>query len=530
MLKSFFLVCILFCSVLTRGQLTKSGGHLKPEQAVMDIRHYTLTLDVSPETESYKGSVEITLNQLSSSPVLLFNLDNRFTISKITVNGKQKTFTHADGMISIPGSPDYSPGKILVKIEYGGQPMIAKNPPWDGGIQWTKDSLGRPWIAMSCQSDGAQIFFPCKDHPSDEPNEGADLIITVPKGLVVAGPGVLIKTSSSGKKSTFHWKTNYTISNYCIVFNIGHYKVLTRSYTSVLGNKIPMQYYVLDYNLSKADKLLDLLVRSTQVLEKYFGEYPWANEKIGVGETPHLGMEHQTMIAYGNKYRYTKVGSVDFDWLLTHEFGHEWWANKVSNKDWAHMWIQEGICSFGDALFTEEFGGRQAYLDRMKKTAIQTRNKLPVVQGEEVDSRQTYQPDIYGKGAFFMHTLRFVLGDSVFFPALKGFVTDPKYTYDNMVTTADLMNYFNTACRKNLRPLFDLFLYTTDKLEINVKETGLNKYTISFNNMDMDLPLEVQTSTGRQKFIVGKKPIEINSDSFPVIDPDWYYLKKVVSE
>ena len=129
-----------------------------------------------------------------------------------------------------------------------------------------------------------------------------------------------------------------------------------------------------------------------------------------------------------------------------------------------------------------------------------------------------------------MHTLRFVLGDSVFFPALKGFVTDPKYTYDNMVTTADLMNYFNTACRKNLRPLFDLFLYTTDKLEINVKETGLNKYTISFKNMDMDLPLEVQTSTGRQKFIVGKKPIEINSDSFPVIDPDWYYLKKVVSE
>jgi aminopeptidase N len=527
----FLLVCCTFLFVFTSGaQVSVSGGHLKPEQAVMDIRHYTLSLEVSPETQSYKGFTEITLNLLSPSPLLIFNLDNRFTISKIAVNGKQQSFKHENGLISIPGSPDFPSGKLLVKIDYGGKPMIAKNPPWDGGIQWTTDSLGRPWIAMSCQSDGAQIFFPCKDHPSDEPNEGADLIITVPKGLVVAGPGLLIKTSTSGNKSTFHWKTNYTISNYCILFNAGYYKLVSRSYTTVLGNKVPMQYYVLDYNQPKADKLLDLFERSTHMLEKYFGEYPWVKEKIAIAETPHLGMEHQTMIAYGNKYRYTKVGNVDFDWLLQHEFGHEWWANKVSNKDWAHMWIQEGICSFGDALFYQDFGGRQAYLDRMKNIAIHTQNKLPVVQGVEVDSRQTYQPDIYGKGAFFMHTLRYVIGDSIFFPALKGFATDPKYTYDNMVTTEDVMNYFNTASRKNLKPLFDLFLYTTDRLTINIKQTGLNTYLISFMNMDMTLPLEVQTSAGRQKLMVNKTPVEIKSDSLPVIDPDCYYLKKIVIE
>ena len=526
-------ICILFSvtwSLVLSAQVTVSGGHLKPEQALMDIRHYTVSLEVSPEKQSYKGFAEISLNLASSSGMLVFNLDNRFTISRVTVNGKQKSYTHENGLIHIPGNPDFPQGQLLVRIDYGGQPMIAKNPPWDGGIQWAKDSLGRPWIAMSCQTDGAQIFFPCKDHPSDEPNEGADLIITVPKGLVVAGPGLLVKTSSSGKKSTFHWKTNYTISNYCILFNVGNYKVVTRTYTTVLGNKVPMQYYVLDYNLPKADKLLDLFERSTHMLEKYFGEYPWAKEKMAIAETPHLGMEHQTMIAYGNKYRYTKVGDVDFDWLLHHEFGHEWWANKVSNKDWAHMWIQEGICSFGDALFTEDFGGRQAYLDRMKNAAIRTQNKLPVVQGEEVDSRQTYQPDIYGKGAFFMHTLRFVIGDSIFFPALKGFATDPKYTYDNMVTTDDVMNYFNTASRKNLKPLFDLFIYSTDKLTINLKQTGLNTYLISFLNMDMTLPLEVQTSSGKQRIMVDKKPVEISSDSFPVIDPDCYYLKKIVFE
>ena len=525
----FLLLCIISAS-LSFGQKEASGGHLKPEQAIMDIRHYTVSLDVSPESQSYKGFTEIQLILASSAPLLLFDLDNRFTISRITVNGKQKTFTHEKGLIRIPGDPEYPAGKILVRIDYGGEPMIAKNPPWDGRIQWAKDSLGRAWIAMSCEEDGAKIFFPCKDHPSDEPNEGADLIITVPRGLVVAGPGLLIKSSSSGKTSTYHWKTNYTINNYCIVFNVGNYVVVKRTYTTINGNKVPMEFYVLDYNAPKADKLLELLDRTAKLLEKYFGEYPFVKEKIGIAETPHLGMEHQTMNAYGNKYRYTKVGDVDFDWLLTHEFGHEWWANKISNKDWAHMWIQEGICSFGDALFTEDYGGKQAYLDRMKNNAIRAENKLPIVQGEEIDSHQVYQPDIYGKGALFMHTLRYVMGDSIFFAAIKGFATDPKYTYDNFVTTNDLMLYFNTASRKNLRPLFDLYLYSTEKLDIQVKQNTLNSYLISLGNIDMDLPMEIITSSGRQKIMLNKKPIQVTSTTQPVIDPDGYYLKSILMD
>jgi aminopeptidase N len=528
MLKYIFLLSAMMMVSLVYAQKQVSGGPLKPEQAVMDIRHYTLSLDVMPESQSYNGFTEIELILTSSSPLLVFDLDNHFTITRITVNGKQKSFTHENGLIKIPGDPAYPSGKMVVRIDYGGKPMIAANPPWDGGIQWATDSLGRPWIAMSCQSDGADIFFPCKDHPSDEPNEGADMYITVPKGLVVAGPGLLVKTSNSGKKSTFHWKTNYTISNYCILFNIAKYVVVSRSYVTVNGNKVPMEFYVVDYNLPKAEKHLDLLVRSSRLLEKYFGEYPWVREKIGIAETPHLGMEHQSMNAYGNKYRYTKIGEVDFDWLLHHEYGHEWWANKVTNKDWAHMWIQEGICSFGDALFTEDYGGRQAYLDRMKMNAINAQNKLPIVQGEVEDSRQAYISDIYGKGALFMHTLRYVLGDSVFFPALKGFVTDPKYTYDNFVTTNDLMLYFNTASKKNLKPLFDLYIYSTGKLEIHIKQSKLKTWLISLQNIDMALPVEIITSAGKQTLMLDKKTIQVLSESLPIVDPDGYYLKKII--
>ncbi|HSF45746.1 MAG TPA: M1 family metallopeptidase [Chitinophagaceae bacterium] len=529
-MRKIILLILVATGLAAEAQKLASGGPLKPEQANMDIRHYTLSLDVVPETSSYSGFTEIDLILANGAPVILFDLDNAFTVTRVNVNGKPKTFDHKDGLLRINSDPAFPAGKQKVKIEYGGKPHVAVRPPWDGGIQWSKDSLGRWWIAQSCQEDGADLFFPCKDHPSDEPNEGADMFITVPKGMVVAGPGILQKVSSKGKKSTYHWKTNYTISNYCILFNAGSYAVEKRTYTSVDGNKIPMEYYVLDYNKHRASYHLDLLERSTKMLEKYFGEYPWAKEKIGIAETPHLGMEHQTMNAYGNQYRYSKVGSVDFDWLLHHEFGHEWWANKVSNKDWADMWIQEGICSFGDHLFTEDFGGREAYLKRFRQTAVSTQNKLPIVQGEVVDSRQAYHGDIYGKGALFMHTLRYVLGDEVFFPALRSFATDPKYTYDNLVVTGDVLKHFNAASGKDLAPLFKLFIYSTDKLWISVKQVTGNSYTLKLDNLDMTIPVEVQTSSGVKKLMLSKKPVSLQSETMPIVDADGYYLKKVSYE
>jgi aminopeptidase N len=241
-------------------------------------------------------------------------------------------------------------------------------------------------------------------------------------------------------------------------------------------------------------------------------------------------MEHQTLIAYGNKYRYTQVGGQDFDWLLTHEFGHEWWANKVTNRDWAHMWIQEGICVFADALYVRDMAGEEAYLERMANISMHTSNKLPIVQGEAIDSDQAYHGDIYGKGALFMHTLRFVIGDDIFFPTLKQLATSPDYTYDNTVTTDDVEALFSKASGKNLKPLFDLFLRTTNKLEISIKQKELTKFSIRLENLDMDLPLDMVTSEGPKRLIAGKTAQEITSTTLPVIDPKVYYLKKVIIE
>jgi aminopeptidase N len=526
-----FVFFFSFLMLQLSAQNLKSGGVLKPEQAIMDIRHYTVALDVDPQQKSINGYAEIDFNLLKPADRLLFDFWHGLTISQLWVNGKTQPYTHTpDDYIKISLPYELPTGKVKVKVAYGGKPAIAERAPWVGGFQWEKDSLGNPWIAITCQGEGAKIYFPCKDHPSDEPNEGADLIITVPKGLVVAGPGILQNVMVKKDKATYHWKTNYTISNYCIVFNVGKYKVVKRTYTTVAGHQVPMEYYVLEQNAAKADHLLDLFEQSCHIQEKYFGEYPWVKEAIRASETPHLGMEHQTNIAYGNKYRYEKVGGKDFDWLLHHEFGHEWWANKVTNRDWAHMWIQEGICSFGDMLATRELAGEEAYQKRMVQTALRTQNKYPIVRGEEVDSDSAYQGDIYGKGAFFMHTLRYIMGDDVFFPTLKKLATDPQYTYDNTVVTADVEKLFSQAYGKSLQPLFHLFLYTTDKLEVYVKQTKDNEYEVKLLNLDMNIPLDIQTDGGLQRIMVGRKEISVKSNSPLLIDPKMFYLKKVVME
>ena len=531
MRKFLFLLYVIFFSVHSYSQNLKSGGVLKPEQAIMDIRHYTIALDVDPEQKSINGYTEIDFNLLQPSSNLLFDFWHGLTISQLWVNGKTQTFTHTnDDYIKIPLTQELSVGKVKVKISYGGKPGIATRPPWTGGFQWEKDGNGNPWISITCQSEGAKIYFPCKDHPSDEPNEGADMIITVPKGLVVAAPGLLLNVNTKKAKSTYHWKTNYTISNYCLVFNIAKYKVTKRIYTTIDGNKVPMEYYVLEENAGKAEHFLDLYEQSCHIQEKYFGEYPWVKEAIRASETPHLGMEHQTNIAYGNKYRYEKLGGKDFDWLLHHEFGHEWWANKVTNRDWAHMWIQEGICSFGDAMATRELAGEDAYLKRMQQTARNTQNKFPIVRGDQVDSDSAYHGDIYGKASFFMHSLRYIMGDDIFFPTLKKLATDPLYTYDNTVVTADVEKLFSGAYGKSLDPLFHLFLYTTDKLEVYVKQTKENEYFVKLLNLDMPIPIDILTDVGIQRIIVSKKGTTISSSATIQIDPKVFYLKKVIIE
>ena len=506
-----------------------SGGKLHPLQAIMDIRHYTIALDVDIAKQSISGSTEVSLNLSKTTDTILLDLIHLYKVTKIKVNNKATTFYQHDDKIFIVSNVGFAVGNQKVFIEYNGIPPVAIKPPWDGGFTWKKDSAGYDWISINIQAEGGKMYFPSKDHPSDEPNEGVDLKITVPSHLVVAGPGLLMNVSTKKNKVTYHWKTNYTISNYCILFNIGKYKVYKDELTTILGNKVPIEYYVLEVDTMHAKKVIATKKRDNQILEKYFGEYPWAKEKIGIAEVPNSGMEHQTMITFDNLFRYKTINGQYYSDNLFHEYAHEWWANKVTNKDWGHMWIQEGIGTYAEALAMLEIGGEPAYDEIIAGHRRNSRNKYAIVPaGDEITEKEVYSGgDIYGKGSFFMHSLRYLIGDEIFFPTLKKLATDPQTTYDNFVTTMDVEKLFSTATGKDLKPFFDFFLRTTNVLDITVKEVGFQKFQIKQNNFFMPLPFEITVNGQTKRTIIPSEGIIVNSSLVPQVDAKGNYLKKV---
>ena len=527
-----FLFSTINLSAQTPGDISymSSGGQLNPLQALMDVRHYTLALDIDIAKQQIEGYVEIDVVLLKATDSILFDLYKGYAIRSVQVDNKKGVFVQQGDSIFIVKANRFTEGRHKIKINYGGSPPIAIRPPWNGGFTWTTDKNGNPWVAINCQSEGAKVYFPCKDHPSDEPNEGVDLLITIPKGLSVAGPGLLQSVKNKGEKATWHWKTNYTISNYCVLFNIGKYKVAKRMFTTIEGNKVPIEFYVLEQDFDKAEKIIDLRERDTKILEKYFGEYPWVKEKIGIAQVPNPGMEHQTMVTYGGKFTFQKVGGQDYSSNLYHEFGHEWWANKITNKDWAHMWIQEGIDTYAEALFFREAAGEKGYDSLMVNITAKVKNLNPLVQSESQGMAQVYNSDIYNKGALFMHSLRYILGDTLFFSTLKKFITDVKYPYNEFFNTDDVTNFFSKQSRRDLKPWFDFYLRTTNRLAFEIQKVELNTYKIGINNSPIDLQLEILTADGLStvKVKAGRnEPLRINSKTQPVIDPRGWYFKKV---
>jgi len=506
-----------------------SGGKLHPLQAIMDITHYTIALDIDIANRSFKGSTEVNLNLSEKTNTILLDLIHFYTITQIKVNNKVVAFEQKEDKIFINSANGFERGNQKVLVEYNGIPPVAIKPPWDGGFTWSKDSNGNDWISINIQAEGGKMYFPCKDHPSDEPNEGVDMKITVPKNLVVAGPGLLQSVTTKKNKSTYFWKTNYTISNYCILFNIGNYKVAKDMYTTILGNTVPIEYYVLEVDTAQAKKVIELKKRDTKILEKYFGEYPWVKEKIGVAEVPNSGMEHQTMITFDNKFIYKQVGSQEYSANLFHEYAHEWWANKVTNKDWGHMWIQEGIATYAEALAMLELGGEAAYDEIIAGHRRGSKNAHAVVPaGEGISEKEVYSGgDIYTKGSFFMHSLRYLIGDEIFFPTLKKLATDPQYTYDNFVTTQDVEKLFSTATGKDLKPFFDFYLRTTDVLDLDVKEIGFQKYQLKINNFFMPIPMEITANGKTNRMVIPKEGITVSSATPPQLDAKGFYLKKL---
>ena len=290
---------------------------------------------------------------------------------------------------------------------------------------WSKTADGQPWFATAVQNDGADLWFPVKDHPSDKA-ETSSLHFTVPANLVAASNGKLASVvDNKDGTQTFNWEVSQPISNYCIALNVAPYKLIKDSVKSITGEQIPIEFYVLPQDEAKGQSLIDLAKKYTAFFEKYLGPYPFRADKIGIAETPHLGMEHQTITAYGNEFKYNADGD---DWLLFHEYGHDWWANLVTAPDWNDFWIHEGFQSFMDTFYIEATKGKDAYFAAMKARYRGLHNVKPVAPRQPQTTTQIYMlppdytksdGDIYGKGALILNTLRFYIGDEAFFKALR---------------------------------------------------------------------------------------------------------------
>lgn len=500
------------------------GGPIDPLQKKFKVLHYRLELELLPESQSIQGSNTVSFSASEKLDTLRLNLIDEYRVEKVLMDGKEVQFSHQNDILNIIPIDCTC---HQVQVFYGGKTPIAQNPPWTGGFTWEKDQLGNHWMGFSDQGEGSKIFMPALDHPSSEPSEGVDLLITAPKPYFVASNGRLIEAEEKGDKIIYHWSTTYPINVYNINFTMGIFQEEKLDFRSVSGKTIPMHVWVLQENRAKAKDLLEILKVSTETQEKYFGPFPFPEDKIAVVETPYLGMEHQTINAYGNNFQYVPMGEVKYDWLLHHELGHEWFGNKVSVGDWADMWIHEGLTAYGDWLFYWEHGGPDAYFAKVKSEAKNIPHAKPVVSPLNSTEEQAYHPEIYTKGAMVIHSLRGVLGDELFFPAIKAFVMDERFTYQNRVTTKDFTDFIQSYTQKDFKGFFDLYLYTTSIPKLKMSKKGKEGYMISLQGIEFEIPIEIETSEGIQKILLGKKAVEVKSQTVPVVDPKgWLMLEK----
>ncbi len=510
--------------------LYPSGGALSERQAMFDVVHYDIHLAVDASRQRVDGYVIVRLKPLAGTmnEVELDLIDN-FDVSSVTLDSKPLAFTH-DGdklLIELPKAPPA--GDVLaLRVDYGGRPPEALLAPWVGGFTWSRDTNGHEWVGLSCQAEGAKIWVPCKDHPSDEPDSAA-IHLTVPGGYVAVSNGVLRDVTHADGKDTYHWATRYPINNYSLTVNVGRYDLVEQPYITERGDSMAVKFWVLPADKARADTLVEMAIEMLTTYRKFYGEYPWTLEKFGLVQTDYLGMEHQTLNSYGNEFQYRIFHGVTFDELMLHEMGHEWWGNKVTVRDWADFWIQEGICTYGEALYILDKAGEDAYHSYMQTKRRMVRNRRPIVRGHDLREGQAYHGDIYYKGACFMHTLRFVLGDSIFFPSLKEFANNPKYVSPNEVTTKDWLELVNRNSGRDLTGLFSLYLYTVDLPEVLVDSAGRDAFDVSLRNIDFPLPMELATDKDTTRVTLGKQPIRMTSATRPVIDPRDWYLKRVVN-
>ena len=499
-----------------------------------DLLHYHLKIKVDPVTRFISGFNKITCKSISASRTIQVDLVQSFDILQInTENGPAKWKRSGNSVeVTLPFLPKKDE-KFWVQIFYQGHPHPASNAPWEGGFVWEKDKDGLPWIGVACEGEGSSLWFPSKDHPADE----ADSVLLqyeVPRNLTAVGNGQFLKKETvSDSTVLFTYKVTYPINHYNITFNAGFYKTWTD--TMVLPEKgqiLKMSFFALTEAFDEAKNQWKQAKTVIKEFSKLFGDYPFIKDGYKLVHTPYLGMEHQSCIAYGDKF---ENNAFDFDFILLHETGHEWWGNQISASDHADMWIHESFCTYSEALFVEKIYGKEksiAYLLLQKK---KIKNRSPIQGPKDVYFNAWKDSDMYYKGTWLLHSLRQVVdNDSLWFAWLHSFRDQFGM---KPISTKQVVEYSSTFFKINLNAFFNQYLHQTEwpQLQIrqgNVEGKSVLEYRWNCKETDFLYPVDILINQKKERITPTSNWTKIEIPNSSIIAPfdagmliDWKNIK-----
>ncbi len=477
-------------------------GTWSPERSCYDITHYHLDVEILPDSQFIQGSTTITFKVAEETSRIQVDLFDNMRIDKIEFEKKPLAFTREFNavFVSFP-KPLKKNSTQKVAVYFSGKPIVAKHPPWDGGFIWTKGDAGNPWIAVACQGTGASLWWPNKDHQADEPDSML-ISVTVPKGLMNVSNGQLRKTTTlKDGRTRWDWGVTYPINNYNVTVNVANFAHFSETY----GDKNPLKldYYVVPADLEKAKEQFKQVKPMMTVFEKYFGPYPFKRDGFKLVESPHLGMEHQSAVAYGNKFQQGYRGTASspegllFDFIIIHETAHEWWGNSVTSKDIADMWIHEGFGAYSEAVYVEGLYGYEAGQRYMVGKKQDVRNDRPIIGTYGVNAEGS--GDMYPKGALMLNTLRHVINnDSLWWSIVRGIQETYKY---QTIHTDTVVHFVNRKTGSDYTCVFDQYLKFTKIPELDLfvtikgKSVKLNYRWIA-DVKDFHMPAKIHTKNG----------------------------------
>jgi aminopeptidase N len=520
-----------------------TGSARTAEQLAVRFDKADLAIRVLPDAKAIDAVAVLDFTAVQPVDRIVVELDTLLTISLITVDGRpvrEDGWSNPDGRLTIALPQTLPAGRSTsVRIAYSGAPHQATNAPWDGGFVWATTPDGKLWVATAIQGEGCDIFWPCIDHPQGGP-ERVDMHITVPSDLSAPANGRFLgKVDHGDGWTTWNWTTRQP-DTYAITLAVGPYVELTDSYRSRFGNRIPMHFW----HLATDDpmKARDLFAQFAPMMDFYeatVGPFPFGDEKMGVVETPHLGMEHQTINAYGNGYQLDGKG---YDWLLQHELAHEWFGNQLTNADWDDMWLHEGLGTYMQPLYARWLHGDRAMQAELQAMRLKLINRFPVVSGRSHTSGEVYSAetgpglDLYYKGALIAHTLRLLIGDEAFYEAVRLSVygrTDPQpgNFQPRHGTTDDFVVNAERASGRQLDWFFDAYLRQAALPDLRMSREG-DQATLAWTTGDgaaFPMPVEVEIDGRRQTLPMtdGRARFTAPANAHVLLDPDNRVLRRL---